>query len=188
MLKKNAVKFTAKACLKAFKISCYKNTAQCRPICQFNTMPRIIISASVNLTMYCRSIKGSLMAVTLIPFCRQALRTRRPMRPNLHKHTAELFKMFHNETICLVSVTLKDASHSPVSVCLQGTWWKIPLKDCVISLGETREYLHVFIKICQHMKGKVNNWCLSVDIWLVGHTAWKTIQQECVYVLVWMEA
>lgn len=95
MLKKNAVKFTAKACLKAFKISCYKNTAQCRPICQFNTMPRIIISASVNLTMYCTSMNGSLMAVTLIPFCRQALRTRRPMRPNLHKHTAELF----NDTI-----------------------------------------------------------------------------------------
>lgn len=35
------------------------------------------------LTMYCKSMKGSLMATTLMPFWRQALRTRRPIRPKL---------------------------------------------------------------------------------------------------------
>lgn len=35
------------------------------------------------LTMYCRSMKGSLMATTLMPFWRQALKTRRPIRPKL---------------------------------------------------------------------------------------------------------
>lgn len=35
------------------------------------------------LTMYSRSMKGSLMATTLMPFSRQALKTRRPIRPKL---------------------------------------------------------------------------------------------------------
>lgn len=36
-----------------------------------------------SLTMYFKSMKGSLMATTLMPFWRQALRTRRPIRPKL---------------------------------------------------------------------------------------------------------
>ena len=37
--------------------------------------------------MYCTSMKGSLMATTLMPFWRQALRTSRPIRPKLRWHT-----------------------------------------------------------------------------------------------------
>jgi len=121
------------------------------------TMP--IICASANLTMYCRSMKGSLMAVTLIPFCRQALRTRRPMRPNLHKQRAEVIKIFHNHTILylifsqiLLSVRRK----------YDGTFNWMTVQFIRRNKGiSTWLYLNV--------NGKRNNSCLSVEIWLGRH-------------------
>ena len=52
------------------------------PFCVVSVL-QLIVVVKWSLTMYFRSMNGSLMATTLMPFWRQALRTRRPIRPNL---------------------------------------------------------------------------------------------------------
>lgn len=66
--------------------------------------------------MYCKSMKGSLMATTLMPFWRQALRTRRPIRPKLHRETKRQRSVTAAETRENSTLFVKyfDVSSSPI--------------------------------------------------------------------------
>lgn len=64
------------------------------------------------LTMYCRSMKGSLTATTLMPFSRQALKTKRPIRPKLERER-NLMELWGNGQECF-----SDASNR-LAICIQ---------------------------------------------------------------------